>query len=119
MPVIHVDSEAQLDAIMRQTASEGKTLLLMFTASWCGPCKRIKPVIENSLSVKYIRQFTVVFIDVDEAEELTESYAINSMPSFVFVRGANRIKRLEGANVEELESLMRMAGGISHPDLFE
>ena len=57
--------------------------LLHFTADWCAPCKRMKPIIEEFVSentdVEYIA------IDVDKQLDLVEEYQIMSIPTLISV----------------------------------
>ena len=81
-----------------------KLFVLDFWATWCGPCKRIAPVFarlaqENSEAVFYK-------IDVDEAgvSDLVNELRIESLPTFIFIRGGKILKRFSGANEGELSS---------------
>ena len=53
-----------------------------FTASWCGPCKRIGPVFAE-LSQSF-PQIHFVKVDVDENEETAARFGVKAMPTFGF-----------------------------------
>jgi len=77
-------------------------VVIDFFATWCGPCKRIAPTYERlaqSLS-------SVVFlkVDVDESPELVNEFDVSSMPTFVFLKDGQEVKRVEGADMAQLES---------------
>lgn len=76
-----------------------------FTASWCGPCKRIAPEFER-LSGLYTN-WTFRKVDVDEAEEITEAYGVSQMPTFIFFKDAQILEKLVGADAEALESKLK------------
>jgi thiol-disulfide isomerase/thioredoxin len=91
-----------------------KLLIFMFTASWCGPCKRIKQEIDNSGN-SICRMFGYAqffYIDVEENEEiLTDFPDIKSMPTFVFNRIENgkltKLDTLTGAETQNLIQLIQ------------
>ncbi len=77
-------------------------VVIEFFATWCGPCKRIAPTYE-----KLAEAFTsVVFlkVDVDESPELVEQYNISAMPTFVFLKNGQVVKKVEGADMAALEA---------------
>ena len=77
-------------------------VVIDFFATWCGPCKKIAPFFEQ-LADEYVK-ITFLKVDVDESEELVEKYNIQAMPTFVFLKDGAVVKKVEGANIQELES---------------
>lgn len=76
-------------------------IVIDFFATWCGPCKRIAPTYEKlSESLTSIQFFKV---DVDESPELVSQFDISSMPTFIFLKDGVEVKRVEGADMRELE----------------
>jgi thiol-disulfide isomerase/thioredoxin len=80
--------------------------LLEFTATWCGPCQRISPMImQLKRSGWPIRK-----IDVDKNPELAKQYGITAMPSFVLViNGKPQLndKIVGGTDAKTLMNLMK------------
>ena len=80
----------------------GQNLYIIdFHANWCKPCKKIAPDFE-ALSAKYT---DVLFLkcDVDESDELSALFDINSLPTFVYGYNKNIIDKFEGANIKVVE----------------
>jgi thioredoxin len=74
----------------------GKSIILDFYASWCGPCKKIAPFFE-----KISHDFTnIVFvkINVDEAEKIAEYFNISAMPTFIGIKNKQVVKFSPGAS---------------------
>jgi thioredoxin-like negative regulator of GroEL len=78
--------------------------VLYFTADWCNPCKKVKPIVEE-INKDSITKFQM--IDVDSEMELTKSFEIRSVPTFILIQDGKEIKRTTGAQTrEQLESFI-------------
>mmetsp|Transcript_15139 Transcript_15139/g.21128 ORF Transcript_15139/g.21128 Transcript_15139/m.21128 type:complete len:125 (+) Transcript_15139:3-377(+) len=101
MPVHHVTSADEFNKYIN-----GSGLVVVdFYADWCGPCKRISPVIEQ-----YSTEFTnVTFIkvNVDELEDVASSQGISAMPSFFFFVGGKKVKEIIGANQQGVKDAIK------------
>lgn len=75
-------------------------LVLNFTASWCGPCQAIKPVIDQAYG--QFQNVEIVRIDLDSQRELASKYNITSVPTFVFLETGKEVDRIQGANPQAL-----------------
>jgi thioredoxin 1 len=78
-----------------QSLSSNDKTLVHFTAEWCGPCKRLAPVIDDLINedptIKYIK------IDVDEEPGITAEFGIQSVPTLVAYNGTEESGRNVGA----------------------
>jgi thioredoxin 1 len=72
--------------------------VLYFTATWCNPCERTKPVAEELLNEGII---DFEFIDVDNNLDLVKQFKILSVPTFILVDNEQEIKRMNGAKTRE------------------
>ena len=74
-----------------------------FTADWCAPCKRVKPIVEDMKKDGY--QFQM--IDVDYESDLVKKFEIKSVPTFILIKDSEEINRIVGGKTrEELESFI-------------
>jgi len=87
-------------AQVAQLQSEGKKLLVQYTASWCGPCKSLTPRLSN-LSNKYT-DVTFVRVDVDENMDAARELFISTVPTVIIYDGQTLVNRSAGANVDSL-----------------
>jgi thioredoxin 1 len=69
-----------------------------FEASWCGPCKALKPIFENVAS-KY-NDVTFSYIDVDEQFEVASKYGIRSVPTVIIEKDGKEVQRFSGVQSE-------------------
>lgn len=80
--------------------------LLVFTAEWCGPCKKMKPIIDN-LANKF--GITVEKLDVENSDEAVEFYSIKSIPTIVVVKDGVTLEKISGYMPSEvLENKLKM-----------
>jgi thioredoxin 1 len=60
-------------------------VLVDFSAEWCGPCKMMKPVLEQ-LKSKMGDKIRILRVDVDDNRELAYKYSIRSVPTLMLFR---------------------------------
>jgi len=85
--------------------SENKDCIVMFGASWCGPCRAAKPKVENLSSNS---SFPVVYADVDDMQNIAQSFGIMSVPTFVKFENGKPKNTLVGASDDGLRILFGM-----------
>jgi thiol-disulfide isomerase/thioredoxin len=74
------------------------THVLYFTAEWCNPCQKTKPVAEE-LRRDGIIDF--LFIDVDTEIQLVNKFSIKSVPTFILLKDGLEVKRTTGAQTRQ------------------
>lgn len=61
-----------------------KPTIIDFYATWCGPCKRLSPIMEQ-LAKEYNGKVQFYKVDVDKERELATMFGIQSIPSILFI----------------------------------
>lgn len=79
--------------------------MLYFTADWCGPCKMMRPIVSQIAEDN--PGINIKFVNIDNDEDITSKYDIQSVPTFVIQENGKEIRRHIGAVPRaKLESFM-------------
>ena len=71
-----------------------------FGATWCGPCKKAKPVIQSKEESLKVAGHEVVYwdIDDDEAEDMVERHDVQAVPTIIITKGGETVGTFKGWN---------------------
>lgn len=75
-------------------------VLIDFYATWCGPCKRVAPILQE-LQEEYGDKLTIYKVNVDKEKELTGVFGVRSMPTFLFIPKSGKPTMTKGAMPKE------------------
>ncbi len=79
--------ETSQSAFNKDVLTASKPVVVDFYATWCGPCKKMEPVME-SLKKNYSGKANFVRVDVDKNPDLSAKYKITGIPAiFIFKKG--------------------------------
>ena len=70
--------------------------ILYFSAPWCRPCKAMKPAIDKFETTLDESKVKITRVNIDEDNERTANYKIQSVPTFVFVKDSITLDVLVG-----------------------
>ena len=91
-------------AMLNSLLKDNNKVIAQFTAAWCGPCREIKPHLED-----FSKQYTdvqIASIDIDEYPDLAEKYGIMSIPTFVAFVNEKETDTLIGANPKAVQQFI-------------
>lgn len=84
------------DKFQKEVLESKVPVLVDFSATWCGPCKMMGPVLEE-ISAEYEGKVKVFKVDIDESMDLAEKYQIMSVPNMLFFKNGKAVDGVVGA----------------------
>ena len=84
------------ETFQQEVLSAPGTVLVDFWASWCGPCRALKPTVEY-VAGERADSLQVAFVDVDENPELASSHGIQSIPALRLFKDGELVASLQGS----------------------
>ncbi|MFO0593078.1 MAG: thioredoxin [Polyangiaceae bacterium] len=81
-------------------------VLVDFTATWCGPCKALAPIVEK-IADEFPGKVKVGKLDIDENPDITAKYGVRSVPTVIVFKGGQKSGQHVGlTNRDKLISLL-------------
>ncbi len=87
------------DNFDQEVLQAGKTVLLDFWASWCGPCRMMAPVVEEI--AKERTDIVVGTVNVDEQSQLAEKFQIMTIPTLMVIKNGKVVKQVSGVRPKQ------------------
>lgn len=87
------------DESFEQAIKENKTILIDFWAEWCGPCRRVAPILEE-LSTE--TGLLVGKLNIDENQKKPQEYSVHSIPTMVLFVDGNPVHTVVGAKPKHM-----------------
>lgn len=88
--------ENEFDALL----SEQTVVVVDFTATWCGPCRLVSPLIDK-LAQEYQDHVKVVKVDVDQNKPLFKRFGLRSIPAVLIFKNGELIEKIVGVSPYE------------------
>ena len=82
-------------------------VLVDFTATWCGPCKALAPIVDK-IADDYAGKVKVGKLDIDENPQITAKYGVRSVPTVLVFKGGKQIGKHVG--LTSRENLLKLLG---------
>jgi thioredoxin 1 len=91
-----IQDQAEFDTLCAQEA----LLVVDCTATWCGPCKVISPLIDR-LAEEYSDRAKVMKIDIDANKPIAKQFGLKSIPAVLFFKQGELVETIVGVKLYE------------------
>src|SRR5262245_20729605 len=70
-------------------------VLVDFTATWCGPCQQLKPIVEE-LAKDFACRVKMGKLDIDGSKQVPVNYGIMAVPTIILFKGGQEVQKITG-----------------------
>lgn len=88
-----------------EVLSSSVPVLVDFTATWCGPCKVLAPIVEG-LADEFPGKYKIGKLDIDDAPKVTQKYGVRGVPTVMVFKGGE--KKAQHVGVTNKNTLLKM-----------
>lgn len=90
----------------KEVLESEKTVLVDFYAEWCGPCKRLSPIVEEV--AKEEEEVKFVKMNIDNCEDIAIEYQVMSIPTLIVMKNGKEVNRSVGLiDKEQVKELIK------------
>ena len=82
-------------------------ILFYFTARWCGPCQKIKPLIQKMSEGLDNNKVEIYMVDIDENDELALELKVKSVPTFYLFHEKKLVDSTTGSDILKVHKLIK------------
>ena len=91
----------------KEVLNEKVKVLVDFNASWCAPCRMLRPILEDL--AKESDSYKIVSVNIDDEEELASKYGVYSIPCLILFKEGKEVLRSVGFKPKD--EIKKILGG--------
>ncbi len=99
--IVSLDKAEDFDSIIKDSKIP---VMVDFYADWCGPCKRLTPILESKQKEK--NNFKLVKVNVDNHQDLAQKFDVQGIPHVVLFKDGKKSDEFVGLNEKALNSMV-------------
>ena len=85
------------DSNYDELLAQGKPMVIDFWATWCGPCRKVGPTIQE-LADQYEGQAIIGKVNIEEdADGIVADFGIRYVPTILYIKGGEVVDKVVGA----------------------
>ena len=80
----------------KELIESGKTIVIDFWAEWCGPCRKVSPIIDELAEEYKDNDIIIGKCDVDANENVAIEFKVRNIPTIIFIKNKEQVDKLVG-----------------------
>ena len=96
--IVHLKTRQEI----REFTKTSNAFIIDFTATWCGPCKTIKPFVNQGFE-QMKSHFDMVIVDADEGSDICSFLKVKAYPTLVSFVNKEMVETVVGADIKGLQ----------------
>ena len=106
--IVEIQSEEHFD---KEALKAAEPVIVDFYADWCGPCKKLGPILEKNAN-EY-KTFKLVKVNIDKLSQLADRYEGEGIPHIVLLHGGEKIMEFVGIDMNALTEMLEKTKTLS------
>jgi thioredoxin 1 len=102
MPVLDFSSD-----VFKAQMTKKEPLIIVCSASWCGPCGVLVPLLEELSNRSDFAHLTFLKLDVDEDDTLAQAMNVATLPTVIFFRGGKECSRIVSGDFDAVQKMTK------------
>ena len=90
MEIINISKDNYENEVLKSNMP----VLIDFNANWCGPCRMLKPILDEVSNER--DDIKIVSVNIDKEDDLAREYGVMSIPCLVLIKNGKEVKRSVG-----------------------
>ncbi|MFI3297406.1 MAG: thioredoxin [bacterium] len=99
------------DTNFQEILSNNSVVIVDFSATWCGPCKALSPIVDK-IATTYEGRVAVCKMDIEESPETTEQFGIRSVPTVLFFKNGELVPNTKIVGMTQEAKLAATIDGL-------
>jgi thioredoxin 1 len=102
---VHVFNDLNFD---QEVLKSSEPVLVDFTATWCGPCKALSPIVDQ-VATELAGKVRVGKLDIDDAPMTASKFGVRGVPTLMVFKNGERAAQLVGLTTKA--KILALLGG--------
>ena len=82
--------------------TSNESLIILYSAGWCKPCRKLKPLLHDYISKKLV----ILEVDIDRFDELAMEEEVFALPTLQFYKNGKKVDQITGYHPEETKTYL-------------